>query len=158
MMKRKDCFYDCEVHENNEVYTIPNMRFPEDFIEFKMLHKDDEEVLKKALDELESRDEIRCVIRVRAFTTDEVEWYKLVINAYSDEFTSERECIRYLKNVNKDVQDKEQLEDKAYRDGMTGLFNASTGRELIDNICKCELAYTFYVVLSKICDNLEIKA
>lgn len=134
--EEKRLFYDCEVHENGEVYTIDDLAFPADLIDKSMMAIADIPILEEALTEFQTKDEIDCTVRVRAFESDQFEWYQVILRAYYDEYSGMRECIGYLKNVNKVVETQLQLKDRAERDGMTGLFNASAGRELMDYICQ----------------------
>lgn len=64
----------------------------------------------------------------------EKQWYKLVSHTVCDRHDEPQHIIGKLVNVQKEMEEMQQMEDKAFRDPLTGLFNRDGFQSRLDEI------------------------
>lgn len=129
----KNIFEDCQVQNGLCVYTAPGTPYQEymeqglpDYVNVE----DRENFLKcLSLDSIEqaflnSSNEISCEYCMRVQDGSSV-WARTTVRLIRDVITGEKKGIMYVKNIENDRQQVQEIKEKADRDGMTGVLNKS---------------------------------
>lgn len=114
---------------HNRVPHIENI--PQGILDEGLILESGIEVVEDILTKVKEK-EITCTteIMARMNVHENFEWYSMTLSSFLDTDNGKLYAVGFMKNINEVVLYREALKRKAEMDGLTGIYNVSTGKKL----------------------------
>lgn len=140
-----DTVFDYDL-ERRTIYTSQNSlsthqvfptmeNVPQSLVEAGLLEESSLPAMERCITQLESGSQTAsCEVNIRISCEECYQWHNLVFSSYLEPYSGKRNFIGLLKNIHEQVVRQRALEEQAEQDGLTGIYNAVTGKQKIEGM------------------------
>ncbi|MGN2370610.1 diguanylate cyclase [Clostridium cagae] len=106
---------------------------PKGMVDTGLLESESAKIVEEMINEIKNEEKtVSFEIKARLKKEEEFKWFRMTLSSYYEAYTRELCAVGFIKNVNDEILYRNELKFKADMDGLTEIYNAIAGRQLIE--------------------------